>query len=177
MMKTRPNILWICTDQQRFDTVAALGNSMISTPNLDRLVQTGVSFRNAFCQCPVCTPSRGSFLSGRYPSTTRLRQNGQQIPPDTLLVPRILADAGYTCGLAGKLHLSPCDRRVEKRIDDGYQVFHWSHGPFPKWRENEYIQWLAAEGESWEALYPIASEVANRLGPEGIGAGGRSTCG
>jgi len=172
MMKTPPNILWICTDQQRFDTIAALGNSIIRTPNLDELVKTGVSFVNTFCQCPVCTPSRGSFLTGRYPSTTRLRQNGQQVPEDTVLVTRILADSGYSCGLSGKLHLSPCQGRVEKRIDDGYSEFHWSHGPFPKWKENEYIDWVTKQGRPWEQIYPIPPSIANRLGPEGIGVDG-----
>ena len=172
-MKTPPNILWICPDQQRFDTIGALGNSYVHTPNLDKLAETGVSFTNAFCQCPVCTPSRGSFLSGRYPSTIRLRQNGQQIPRETLLVTRILADCGYTCGLAGKLHLSPCEGRVENRIDDGYSAFHWSHGPFPKWKENEYIQWVASRGKPWEQIYPVPPAIANRLGPEGIGADGQ----
>ncbi|MBT6381289.1 MAG: sulfatase-like hydrolase/transferase, partial [Opitutales bacterium] len=55
---TRPNILWYCTDQQRFDTIGALGNPYVQTPTLDGLVETGVSFTNTYCQSPVCTPSR-----------------------------------------------------------------------------------------------------------------------
>ena len=132
----QPNILWLCTDQQRFDTIRALGNSRINTPNLDQLVADGTSFTNAFCQSPVCSPSRASFLTGRYPRTTRCRQNGQQIPPDELLLPKMFSDAGYRCGLAGKLHLSSCsDGKVEQRIDDGYEVFDWSHHPQPDWPE------------------------------------------
>ena len=150
----RPNILWICTDQQRFDTIGALGNELINTPNADRLVRGGVSFTNAFSQSPVCTPSRAAFLTGRYPRTARCRQNGQAIPPDERLISRLLADAGYTCGLAGKLHLSSCaGGRVEQRIDDGYDTFHWSHHPQPDWPENAYTQWLARQGQSWEGLY------------------------
>jgi arylsulfatase len=150
----RPNILWICSDQQRFDTIRALGNNHVRTPNLDRLVAEGVAFTQAYCQSPVCTPSRASFLTGRYPRTTRCRQNGQKIPADERLLPRILADAGYVCGLAGKLHLSSCsDGKVEERIDDGYSVFHWSHHPQPDWPENAYQQWLAAQGVSWDELY------------------------
>ncbi len=151
---TPPNILWLCTDQQRFDTIGALGNPLVRTPNLDRLVAQGVSFTNAFCQSPVCTPSRASFLTGRYARTTRCRQNGQQIPADEVLVSRLFADAGYRCGLAGKLHLSSCaNGRVEQRIDDGYDVFHWSHHPQPDWAENAYSQWLSSQGTSWEELY------------------------
>jgi len=59
-----PNILWITTDQQRWNTIHALGNEYVHTPNLDRLVAEGVSFTNAHCQSTVCTPSRASFLTG-----------------------------------------------------------------------------------------------------------------
>lgn len=150
----RPNILWICSDQQRYDTIHALGNSLIRTPNIDRIIENGVTFTHAYCQSPVCTPSRASFLTGRYPRTTRCRQNGQTIPADERLLPRILKDHGYRCGLAGKLHLSSCSEgKVEQRIDDGYDVFHWSHHPQPDWEENAYQQWLRSKGVSWEELY------------------------
>jgi choline-sulfatase len=146
----QPNILWICTDQQRFDTLGCYDNRWVHTPNLDRLAAGGTLFQNAFCQNPLCTPSRASFLSGRYPRTTRTRQNGQSIPADEVLVTKLLADAGYECGLAGKLHLSACapdacpDR--ERRIDDGYSTFHWSHHPDNHWPSAEYNQWLRAQG-------------------------------
>lgn len=152
--KQRPNILWLCTDQQRFDTVRALGNPRINTPNLDQLSHDGVTFTRAYCQSPVCTPSRASFLTGRYPRTTRCRQNGQGMPPEEKLVSRLFADAGYRCGLAGKLHLASCaNQRVETRIDDGYHDFYWSHHPQPDWPENAYTQWLASKGKTWEELY------------------------
>jgi len=144
----------LCTDQQRFDTIHALGNPHIHTPNIDRLVDSGTAFTHAYSQSPVCTPSRASFLTGRYPRTTRCRQNGQAIPPGEILISRRLADAGYFCGLAGKLHLATCaDGVVEKRTDDGYQVFHWSHHPQPDWPENEYSQWLSEKGKTWDELY------------------------
>jgi len=150
----RPNILWICTDQQRYDTIGALGNPHIRTPNLDRLVAEGTAFTHAFSQSPVCTPSRAGFLTGMYPTTVHGRQNGQAAPPDgELLVTRMLADAGWDCGLAGKLHLAVCHNHVEPRTDDGYRVFHWSHHPQPDWPENAYIQWLEAQGQSWDDLY------------------------
>ncbi len=150
----KPNILWLCTDQQRYDTIRALGNSLVNTPNIDRLISEGVTFTRAYCQSPVCTPSRASFLTGRYPRTTRCRQNGQAMPPDEQLISKILADNGYTCGLAGKLHLASCsDHKVETRIDDGYSTFHWSHHPQPDWPENAYTQWLASKGKTWEELY------------------------
>ena len=133
MSERQPNILWICTDQQRWDTLGCYGNSFVRTPNIDALAAGGALFERCFSQSPVCTPSRASFLTGRYPRTTRCRQNGQDIPEDEVLVTKLLADAGYRCGLSGKLHLSPCNpshcTTTERRIDDGYTDadFHWSH--------------------------------------------------
>ena len=130
-----PNILWLCTDQQRFDTLGCYGNEFVTTPNLDRLAASGTLFETAVCQSPVCTPSRASFLTGRYPRTTRCRQNGQSIPADEVLVTKLLADAGYTGGLAGKLHIAACHPSAspvrERRIEDGYAQFDWSHTPLP----------------------------------------------
>jgi len=105
----RPNILWICTDQQRYDTIACMGSPHIRTPRLDRLASEGVAFSHAFAQNPVCTPSRASFLTGRYPRTTRARQNGQNIPEDEVLVTRMLGDHGIF--LKGP-HMYDCAVRV-----------------------------------------------------------------
>ena len=147
---SRPNILWICSDQQRWDTLGCYGNAWVHTPHIDQLAGGGVRFENCFSQSPICTPSRSSFLTGRYPRTTRCRQNGQDIPEDEVLVTRLLADAGYNCGLAGKLHLSACNPSVtetmERRINDGYRDFHWSHDSEPAWTTNAYYQWLAEKG-------------------------------
>lgn len=151
------NVLWICTDQQRFDTLACYGNSLVSTPNLDRLADMGVRFERAYAQSPVCGPSRASFLTGRYPRTCRVRQNGQDIPPDEITVARLFRENGFFCGLAGKLHLSVCHDSVckiaERRIDDGYDFFRWSHHPAPfdgtNWPMNEYSMWLAQNGTDY----------------------------
>jgi arylsulfatase len=147
---TRPNILWICSDPQRFDTIRALGNELINTPNLDRLANEGVAFTNAYCQNPLCQPSRANFLTGRYPRTTTVRQNGQEPWPDhEVLITKRLANAGYTCGLVGKLHISACQGRVEQRTDDGYHKFYWSHHPFfnKEWKgHHDYENWMLDQG-------------------------------
>jgi len=151
---SRPNILWICTDQQRFDTLGCYGNPWVRTPHLDRLAESGVRFEHCYTQNPVCTPSRAAFLTGRYPRTTRTRQNGQSIPADEILVTKLLHDAGYTGGLAGKLHLSACHpyacRGVERRIDDGYDEFHWSHAPGGGWAANAHGLWLREKGVEYQ---------------------------
>lgn len=154
--QTKPNFLWICTDQQRFDTIQALGNPHIDTPNLDRLLAEGVSFDRTYCQSPVCTPSRASFLTGRYPRTTRTTRNGNDhFPDDEVLVPQILKDNGYTCGLIGKLHLSAADGRTEVLPKQhGYDMVKWCHGPRDGWGDdNAYQAWLRSQGVSWETDY------------------------
>jgi arylsulfatase len=155
---TRSNILWICTDQQRYDTICALGNEYIRTPNLDRLVAEGVAFTRAYSQSPICTPSRACFLTGRYPSTLHVNRNGNAyFPQDAGLITRMLADVGYDCGLAGKLHLSAAHGRVEERPNDGYRVFKWSHHPSPEpfWptEQHDYQRWLCDQGVDWDIAY------------------------
>lgn len=147
------NILWICTDQQRFDSLGCYGNPHIDTPNLDALAQGGVQFDRCYAQSPVCSPSRASFLTGRYPQVCGMYENGASISPHETLVTKLFAQQGYTCGLAGKLHIAACHPSVcpdmEGRIDDGYSVFHWSHHPERDWPLNDYHVWLDERGEAF----------------------------
>ena len=161
-----PNVLWICPDQQRADTIAGLGNPHIHTPNLDALMAQSVTFTNAFCQTPICSPSRGSFMTGRYPRETNIKSNAEYIRPTEKLVSRILADQGYDCGLAGKLHLSPCDHHfVEKRIDDGYRVFEWSHDISNNWPgRNQWRNWLATQNVEW----PVPTKAERKADVWGV---------
>ena len=155
MNNERPNILWFCTDQQRFDTIHALGNPHINTPNLDRLVEEGVAFTHAFCQSPICTPSRASFLTGRYPANVRGCMNGnEEWGEGAPLVTALLAESGYDCGLSGKFHLAGAHGREEPRPEnDGYRVFHWSHDPQDRYPSGHaYADWLAAQGYSLRDL-------------------------
>ncbi len=149
----QPNILWFSTDRQRFDTLGCYGNPFVRTPNLDRLAAGGGWFEHAICQSPICSPSRASFLTGRYPRATRVNRNGQGIPADEKLISRLLADAGYVCGHAGKMHLSAGDPLVtqwcERRIDDGYVVYDWSlHPPGPP--ASPYTAWLSEKGVTFK---------------------------
>lgn len=168
---SQPNILWICTDEQRLDTLGCYGNPFVLTPHIDQLALSGVRFNHAYVQCPVCTPSRSSFLTGRYPRTTRNRQNGQAIDASEILIPKIFRDHGYYTGLVGKLHLSPCSPDVspfgEPRTDDGYVEFHWSNSPNPKWPNNEYSQWLMRKGKQFQTKpYNGSKYVHQGMSPE-----------
>ncbi len=166
-MEKRPNILWICTDQQRYDTITALGNHHLRTPNLDRLVQEGVTFNRAYCQNPICSPSRSSFLTGRYPRTTRSFINGNDVfSKDETLVTKLLADSGYNCGLVGKLHLTSHYRRMEERVEDGYTYFEYSPQPCDDWAPgvNKYMDWLKEKGVDWHKEYIMPCEWPPRNG-------------
>jgi arylsulfatase A-like enzyme len=126
----QPNILWICTDQQRYDTIGALGYDHVSTPHIDSLVETGTTFTRAYCQSPICSPSRASFLTGMYASAVHVNGNGLESFPDRpKLVTKLFAEAGYDCGLIGKLHLASASQGIEPRAEDGYRYWEYSHAP------------------------------------------------
>ncbi|WP_299844877.1 sulfatase-like hydrolase/transferase [uncultured Jannaschia sp.] len=165
---TQPNILWICTDQQRWDTISALGFAGVRTPNIDALTETGTAFSQAYCQSPICTPSRASFLTGMYPSATQVQRNGNDhFPPHLTLIPRVFQKAGYRTGLIGKLHLSAAQRRAETRpAEDGYDEFYWSQYPYPETGApddakvaHDYHNWLTEKGVDVEAAFAFASEA------------------
>lgn len=102
----RPNILFFFTDDQRFDTIAALGNPEISTPNLDNLAASGVAFTHAHIPggtCgAVCMPSRAMLHSGR--TLFHIRGEGQEIPPEHETMGQAFQNAGYTSFGIGKWH-------------------------------------------------------------------------
>ena len=164
----KPNVLWICTDQQRWDTIHALGNKAIRTPNLDRLCAEGTAFTHAHCQSPICTPSRASFLTGLYPSSVHGNINGNRtfnIPERAKMITRHLADHGWTCGLVGKLHVASAWDGEERRVDDGYEEMHFSHSPQQLADEsNEYFAWLKSSGKLDEVLDFSANRPAVRTG-------------
>jgi len=149
-MSSRPNILWYCTDQQRFDTIAALGNQHINTPNLDHFMTESATFTHVYCQSPICTPSRASFLSGMYPSAIGVNGNGFLSFPkhnENRLISNVLHREGYDCGLIGKLHLASAFLRREERVDDGYSYFQYSHDhKGGNEMGNEYVEWVKQQG-------------------------------
>jgi arylsulfatase len=100
----RPNIIFIITDQQRFDTIRALGFPYVDTPNLDRLVEEGVSFSNCFISAPSCAPSRASLFTGQYPHTTGITKNADRWTHSWV---EQLAESGYHCVNIGKMHTFP----------------------------------------------------------------------
>src|SRR6266702_1823525 len=76
----RPNILFILTDDQRWDTIGLAGSRHVKTPNIDRLGHEGVYFKNAFCTTSLCSPSRASILSGLYAHAHGVVNNFTEYP-------------------------------------------------------------------------------------------------
>lgn len=163
---TRPNILWYCTDQQRFDTIKALGNPHVQTPVIDSLVNEGVAFTHAYCQSPICTPSRASIMTGMYPSRVHNTRNGNDTFPDgPPLISKLIADSGYECGLIGKFHLVSAGMRPEPRLDDGFTAWWHSHAPRDDWPigSHDYADWVRERGGDLNALRDHEDRVPAEL--------------
>src|SRR5690554_5698253 len=105
----KPNILFITTDQQRFDTIHALGNRHIYTPHLNWLVDQGVTFTRCYSDSPICMPARATIMTGKHGYTTGLTGNNEDIRPmvDHATLPQVLTQNGYQTRAQGKMHFTP----------------------------------------------------------------------
>ncbi len=141
----RPNILIITTDQQRFDALGANGNAEIHTPNLDALARDSINYDHCFVQHPLCMPSRLSFLSGQYPSQTRVTHMGVPVPQDLPILPHYLNNYGYHCANIGKLHFLPHANRDHREVHPkyGFDQLEISDEPGPY--EDAYRAWVRAK--------------------------------
>ncbi len=101
----RPNFLFIITDQQGLDTMSAVGCADVDTPNMDRLVRSGVSFMQSYSTNPLCSPARSSLFTGRPTLETGVIQNNLAIRPDLPNMGQWLGERGYETVYAGKWHL------------------------------------------------------------------------
>lgn len=165
-MSTKPNILFVMTDQQRFDTIAALGNSHIHTPNMDRLVRRGLTFERAYSSCPVCVPARYTIRTGCESPTTRYFNNGfagavEGQPEDMEercggpFLARTMAGLGYRTFGVGKFHTKPWNE------DIGYETLLYSEEGYkgPGQREGDaYARWIAEEHPEYSHLELLMGE-------------------
>jgi arylsulfatase len=161
----RPNILFLMTDQQRFDSIRALGNSQIYTPNFDRLVRRGVAFTNAYSSCPVCVPARYTIRTGCEPPTTGSFANGAPKPapgqPGQMkercgpyLAQRLKALGYRTFGI-GKFHTAPWNEDlgfdVDLRAEELYDT--------PEQRKGDaYAAWIAKNHPEFDKIENLMGE-------------------
>jgi arylsulfatase A-like enzyme len=132
----KKNLLFIMTDQQRYDALSIAGNTVLETPNLDRLAEQGAWFKNAYTPCAVCAPARSSILTGYNVENTGMRTNDRAYYYDkeeVMTMPtfdEILTEQGYHCEYYGKWHSQSSHTSVYKNpkqaAKNGKSVF--GHG-------------------------------------------------
>jgi arylsulfatase A-like enzyme len=162
----KPNLLFIFTDEQRYDTMAAYGNSQIEVPNLNGLSKEGIVFEKAYVTQPICTPSRASIMTGLYPHTVGCVANNILLPEDVPVFPENADFREYKKGYIGKWHLGDeifCQHGFDEwvSIEDNYRRHNrWYRDRFlerdkPPWEakwcrdvsiHSSYHNWLVTKG-------------------------------
>lgn len=104
-MKKNPNLLFIFTDQQRYDTMRAYGNDKIKVPNLNKLAEKSAVFKRAYDTQPVCTPARGTIMTGLYPHNHGATENNIPLNNDARTIPEYTKNTDYKSSYIGKWHL------------------------------------------------------------------------
>lgn len=140
-MQSRPNILFLLTDQQRFDALGVV-SPWVKTPNLDRLARGGTVFKESYCNSPLCMPSRQSLFSGRYPSVTGTLANGVEMPEDLPHLSSFLKPYGYRTGYCGKLHFKNHSNRDHREPHPSYGFDLLVNSDEPGCYPDAYIEWV-----------------------------------
>ncbi|MEP3279928.1 MAG: sulfatase-like hydrolase/transferase [Stappiaceae bacterium] len=161
MATAKPDIVMIVTDQQRYDTINALGASHMDTPNIDRLADRGVSFSNCHVTAPSCVPCRASLFSGYYPHTNGVLANGQ---PWSKTWVSDLQEAGYQTVNIGKMHTIPYD--APAGFDERFVVENKDRYMEGRWYFDEWDKALAANGlkKQQREEYRKLPDYKDRLG-------------
>jgi arylsulfatase A-like enzyme len=143
---TKPNVVFLFSDQQRWDTLGCYGQPMNTTPNLDRMAGEGVRFEYAFTPQPVCGPARAVLQTGRYASQLGVFTNGVALPPKEKTLAQTMGQAGYETAYIGKWHLASNGSEARVRAWPNGEKFNNRTGPIPPELRGGYRDfWLAAD--------------------------------
>lgn len=187
---TRPNILFILADDLGYMDTAVYGSQFYETPNIDRLAQSGLLFRNAYAASPLCTPTRASLLTGKHPSSLQITTAAGHLPEEILnpIVPessgptlraiepqsrtrlprtvttyaKLLQENGYRTGFMGKWHLGPEPYSPENNGFD--HVIGGREHPGPPPPGNYFAPWNVQGLRD----YPAGTHIADALATEAI---------
>ena len=172
-----PNVLFLICDDLNCD-LGTYGHPLVKSPNIDRLASRGVRFDNAFCQYPLCGPSRASFMTGLYPDQTLVRRNSIYIRervPNVQTLPQMFRLNGYFAMRIGKIYHYGVPRHIGtsghddpyswnatinprgRDVDDEQLIFSLVKGQF-----GATLSWLAADGTDEEQTDGIAADHAVR---------------
>ncbi|MFC1793957.1 sulfatase-like hydrolase/transferase [Planctomycetota bacterium] len=149
----KPNLLFIMTDQQRFDALSYAGNKILNTPNMDRLAREGAWFENTHTQCAVCVPARASMLTGHTVANTKVISNKQAyVQEGTGVMPmktydEILSEDGYECEYYGKWHTPVFRARVYNNPITAAGIHKTELGPGKKAAYLKYLDTLYPDRE------------------------------
>ena len=156
-MSPRPNLLFICSDQQRTDTIGAYGNDWIETPALNELSSRSFVFENAYVTQPVCSPARSTMFTGLYPHSAGVVRNSQpgrhfsNLFPDAKTIAEMVSD-DYVCAKYGKWHLGD-DLQPQHGFTEWISTEDAHDGDQPTWvdpahkdRKSDYFDYLVARG-------------------------------
>ncbi len=121
----KPNVLFLISDDHAAYVCGAYGNKKAKTPNLDHLAQTGVRFTNAFCNSPMCTPSRQSFITGKTPHSVGVTMLRSKLSEEELTLGDLFKEHGYDTAAIGKMHFNSnlthgFDHRLDLREHQQY---------------------------------------------------------
>lgn len=138
-----PNIIFVFSDQQRWDTVGCYGQKLNVTPNLDKMAQKGVRFENAFTCQPVCGPARSCLQTGKYATETGCYRNNIALPLGEKTIAHWFSENGYEVGYIGKWHLASTGDDSNEEIGEHCD---YTSSPIPPERRGGYKDyWLASD--------------------------------
>lgn len=150
----RPNVLLFFTDMQRADTIHALDNPFIRTPNLDRLVNEGTSFTSCYSPSPVCVPARCCMHYGLHPQKTGIFDNGTMMSDNGKSFPAVLGAHGYRTHAVGKCHFTP-----ESDALRGFQSRQSQEECTSNPEKDDYVAWLRDNGHDYYEPHGARGEM------------------
>lgn len=177
------NILFVTTDQMRYDALGCNGGKVARTPAIDKLAAEGVNYRRAHNQNVVCMPARATIMTGQHVATHGVWMNGVSLPEDTPTVAHVLNENGYRTALIGKAHFEPWLGKPEEFYENR-MASEGSTGPHRGFDHMElanhfleghshYDHWIREHHpDAINAFYPMIDErgMQNKIGAGGTGA-------